>query len=112
MEQEDKIARLYNVTQPSGNEVTPVVDDLNSLNGTQYDYQIYRTVGHSVCDSAPTIHLPSLSKPTDRYGSSRYGASEGGLMEVYENGIVIKCMRFKEEGSTQYTNEVVKTIEL
>ena len=111
-EQEDKIARQYNVTQPTGNEVTPVVDDLNSLNGTQYDYQIYRTVGSSVCDTAPTIHLPSLSKPTDRYGSSRYGASEGGLMEVYENGVVIKCIRFKAEGSAQYTNEVVKTIEL
>lgn len=111
-EQEDVVTRRYNVTQPTGKEVTPVVDDLNSLNGTQYDYQIYRAVGHSVCDCAPTIHIPSLSKPTDRYGTSRYGASEGGLMEVYENGIVIKCIRFKEEGSTQYTNNVVKTIEL
>jgi hypothetical protein len=67
-EQEDKITRRYNVTQPTGSEVTPVVDDLNSLNGTEYDYQIYRTVGSSVCDCAPTIHLPSLSKPTATNG--------------------------------------------
>lgn len=111
-EQEDMVRRCYNVTQPSGKEVTPLVDDLNSLNDTEYDYQIYRTVGRSVCDSAPTIHIPSLSKPTDRYGSSRYGASEGGIMEVYERGVIIKCIRFKSDDSTQYTNEVVKSIEL
>lgn len=111
-EQEDMITREYNVKLPTGNEVTPLVDDLNTLIGTEYNYQLYTPVGHSVCDCAPTIHLPSLSKPTDRYGTSRYGASEGGLMEVYEHGVIIKCIRFKSDDSTQYTNEVVKTIEL
>jgi len=111
-QQEDKITREYNVDLPTGNEVTPLVDDLNSLLDTEYDYQLYSPVGHSVGDCATTIHLPSLSKPVSQDGQTLYGASEGGVMEVYENGVIIKCIRFKADGSSQYTNEVVKTIEL
>ena len=112
MEQEDMVHRHYDVKQPTGNEITPIVDDLSTLNGTQYDYRLYTTVGHSVCDCAPSIHLPSLSQPVSKEGLALYGASEGGLMDVYEHGVVIKCIRFKDEGSSGYTNKIVKTIEL
>ena len=111
-EQEDVITRAYHVTQPTGKETTPHVDDLNSLDGTQYDYNIYHTVGHSYADTAPTIHIPSLAKPSTRYGKSNYGASEGVLMEMYDDKVVIKYVRFKAEGSKDYTNEVIKTVTL
>lgn len=111
-EHEDIITRAYHVTQPTGKEVTPLVDDINSLDGTQYDYNIYRTEGRSYADIAPTVHLPSLAKPSQRYGTSLYGASEGVLMEAYEDKVVLKYIRFKEDGSTQYRNEVIKTVEL
>lgn len=111
-EQEDVIKRAYRMTLPTGNEVTPLVDNVNSLDGTAYDYQIYRTDGSSWADSAPTVHIPSLAKPDKRYGQTLYGASEGVLMEVYDNKVVLKFIRFKAEGDTQYKNEVVKTVEL
>jgi predicted phosphodiesterase len=110
--QEDVITRAYYVTQPTGNEVTPLVDDLNSLNGTKYDYQIYRADGHSYADTAPTVHLPSLAKPTGVDGSTKYGASEGVLMKVFEDRVVIDYIRFKTEGSDKYTNETIKTVTL
>jgi hypothetical protein len=31
----------YAIKTPTGNEVTPLVDDLNSLNKTPYDYRLY-----------------------------------------------------------------------
>lgn len=111
-EQEDVIRRAYHVTQPTGKEVTPLVDNLNSLDGTQYDYNIYRTEGHSYADIAPTVHLPSLAKPDERYGKTLYGASEGMLMEVYDKKVVLKFIRFKTEGVKTYTNEVIKTVEI
>jgi len=109
--QEDVITRHYDVKQPTGKEVTPLVDDLNTLIGTQYDYQLYTPVGHSTGDTAPTIHLPSLSKPTTRDGKSLYGASEGCIIEVYEKAVTVKWIRFKSEGSSSYENKVVKTVD-
>lgn len=111
-EQEDIITRAYNVTQPTGKEVTPHVDDINSLNDTQYDYQIYRYDGHSYSETAPTVHIPSLAKPSTRYGTTEYGASEGMLMEMCKDKVILKYIRFKAEGSKEYTNEVIKTVEL
>ena len=111
-EQVDIVRRAYYVKQPTGNEVTPLVDDLNSLNGTQYDYRLYTTVGHSYADCAPTIHLPSLSKPVNRAGQSLYGASQGAIMEVYDNGVSIQCIAFKNQGDTRYRNQVIGTIDL
>lgn len=111
-EQEDVVRRAYRLTLPTGRETTPAVADLSSLNGTQYDYKIYRTEGRSFADIAPTVHLPSLAKPAQRYGSTLYGASEGMLMEVYREKVVLKYVRFKAEGSGTYANEVVKTVEL
>lgn len=111
-EQEDVMYRAYMVSQPTGKEVTPMVDDLNSLDGTQYDYKIYRPAEHSYAAIAPSVHLPSLAKPAERYGKTHYGASEGVLAEVYEDKVVLKFVCFKEEGSAQYKNEVIKTVEI
>jgi hypothetical protein len=110
--QEDCITREYKVKLPTGNEVTPLVDDLNTLRGTEYDYQLYTPIGHSVCDCAPTVHVPSLSKPVSREGKTLYGASQGAVVEVYEGGVTVKCIQFKADGSSQYTNKVIKTIDL
>ena len=110
--QEDVITRAYKVTLPTGNEVTPLVDDLNTLNGTQYDYQIYRTDGHSYADTAPTVHLPSLAKPCTQDYTALYGASEGALIECYDDCVTIKYIQFKDEGSAEYVNRVRKTVTL
>ena len=99
----------YIVRTPSGNETTPLVDNLDSLRGTQYDYRLYTPAGEPIGKCAPTIHLPSLSKPVDSNGKTVYQGSEGAMMEVYENGVAIRCIRFKSEDSG-YVNEVVKTI--
>jgi hypothetical protein len=109
-QKEDKMSRHYAVKQPIGNEVMPLVDDLNTLKGTEYDYRLYSPAEHSDGDTAVSIHLPSLSKPTNADGQSLYGASSGAVMEVYENGVVINCYAFKEQGSTTYANKLVKQI--
>lgn len=110
-QQEDVVNRAYMVSQPTGEEVTPIVNVLNSLDGTEYDYQIYRPAEQSYADIATSVHIPSLAKPIRRDGTG-YGASEGVLMEVYDEKVVLKFVRFKEEGSEQYKNEVVKTVEI
>jgi hypothetical protein len=111
-EQEDVMRRAYMVTQPTGNEVTPIVDAISMVEGTEYDYQIYRPTGHSYADIAPTMHIPSLARPAMRDNEELYGASEGVLMEVYDEKVILKFVRFKEDGSEQYTNEVIKTVEI
>ena len=110
--QEDVIRRAYHVILPTGNETTPLVDNTSSLKGTQYDYKVYRTTGHSYADIAPTVHVPSLAKPCNMEGSSLYGASEGILMEVYKDKVILKYVCFKEEGSSMYSNNVVKAVTL
>ena len=109
--QEDVVRRAYHVIQPTGKEVTPLVDDLNTLKGTQYDYEVYRTEGHSYADSI-TVHVPSLSKPCKSDGQVLYGASEGILMEAYKDKVVLKYVCFKAEGISGYANKVVKTVAL
>ena len=100
------------VSQPTGNETTPLVDNLQSLAGTKYDYNIYRPAEHSYAAIAPTVHIPSLAKPATREEKSLYGASEGAIMEVYKDKVIIKYIRFKAEGSNTYMNEVIKTVQL
>lgn len=68
-----------------------------------------------IAETGWTVALPSMSKLrhiVNGQSVKMYNDAEMGIIEIYENGIVIKCIRFKEEGSTQYINEVVKTIEL
>lgn len=106
----DRIKRQYNVKLPTGDEITPVVENLNSLDGTKYDYRLYSIEGRSIGDCAETIHVPSLSRPVDVSGEPLYGASEGLLCEFYEKGMIVKFVRFKAEGAKSYTNEIIKEI--
>lgn len=76
---------------------------------TQWNPKMYsRRNLPATCESAVTIHVPSLSRPVDRKtDTALYGASEGGLLEVYENGYVLRMVEFKGIGSKGYTNTVV-----
>lgn len=92
------------VKLPTGNEVMPLVDDLSTLMRTEYDYQLYSIIGPDVVECAPSVHIPSLSKPTSMAMRSLYGSSQGAVMEVFENAIVFRAVEFKREGSAAYTN--------
>ena len=103
----------YVVRKPTGSEVTPLTDNLESLTDTQYDYRLYTRESDTPCGkSAVTVGLPSLSKPISVEGQTLYGASQGAIMEVYENAVVLKCIDFKRQGDTGYRNEVIKEIVL
>ena len=103
----------YVVRKPTGNEVTPLTDNLESLTDTKYDYRLYTRESDTPCGkSAVTVGLPSLSKPISVNGQTLYGASQGAIMEVYENAVVLKCIDFKRQGDTGYCNEVIGEIEL
>lgn len=103
----------YTIRKPTGNEVTPLVDNLESLADTEYDYRLYtRADGWPVAECGPWIGLPSLAKPIDDDGSTLYQASQGGLMEVYENAVVIKSIVFKNNSDKNYVNQIIKEIEI
>ena len=100
----------YAVRQPSGKETVPLTDNLQSLIDTDYDYRLYTPVGNPIGKCAPTLHLPSLAKPVGGTGKTAYGGSEGAMMEVYDRAVIIRCIRFKADGSKAYKNEEVKQI--
>jgi hypothetical protein len=103
----------YVVRKPTGNEITPLTDNLESLTDTQYDYRLYTRESDTPCGkSAVTVGLPSLSKPISVNGQTLYGASQGAIMEVYKNAVVLKCIDFKRQGDSGYRNEVIKEIVL
>ena len=103
----------YTVRKPTGSEVTPLTDNLESLSGTQYDYRLYQRESETPCgSSAVTVGLPSLSKPVSTGGQTLYGASQGAVIEVYEHAVVIRCIDFKRQGDSRYRNEVIREIEL
>ena len=103
----------YVVRKPTGYEITPLTDNLESLTDTQYDYRLYTRDSDTPCGkSAVTVGLPSLSKPISVNGQTLYGASQGAIMEVYENAVVLKCIDFKRQSDTGYRNEVIKEIVL
>jgi len=63
--------------------------------------------------SAPCIHLPSLAKPVDRATNKVLpGASQGAMLEVYEDGMVLKFITFKRDGEMTYCNQVIKSVNL
>ena len=100
----------YDFKQPNGDETTPIVSDLNELKDGIYDYKLYIKTDNNHKDICGlNIHLPSLSKPVNKDGKILYKASEGGILELYENGIVLKEIIFKEQGNTKYTNTLYKT---
>ena len=96
----------FDYVKPTGTEVTPL-DKYDNLT----DYKRYTRLNDKPKGlSAYNVHIPSLSKPTDMgTNESLYKASQGGLMEVYENGVRIKGISFKKENASNYENEVVVT---
>lgn len=110
--QMDVCRKSYPVKLPTGLETTPLVDDLNSLIGTEYDYRLYSITDGEPADAAVTVHMPSLSKPTDGSGRSLYGASQGAVVEVYEQGVMLRQIAFKADGEKDYKNSTVATVRL
>ena len=96
----------FEFVQPTGDEVTPL-----GTFETVKDLKLYTRVNDKPKGlSAYNVHIPSLSKPTDMAtGEELYKASQGGIMEVYENGVRIKGISFKKASANNYENQVVVT---
>jgi molybdate-binding protein len=41
-----------------------------------------------------------------------YQASQGGILEIYENGTTIKEINFKDNNSATYVNKVIRDVDL
>lgn len=69
-------------------------------------YRSYDENGNPTCGWC--VHIPSCASPIDSDGvSSRVSKpleSEGGIVDVYEDYIVIRGMVFKDTNDTTYTN--------
>jgi hypothetical protein len=70
-------------------------------------YRSYDDNGNPTCGWC--IHIPSCASPIDSNGvSSRVSKpleSEGGIIDVYDNYIVLRGVVFKKESDTSYTNK-------
>jgi hypothetical protein len=70
-------------------------------------YRSYDDNGNPTCGW--TVHVPSCASPIDSDGvSSRVSmalASEGGIVDVYDDYIVLRGVVFKKESDTGYTNK-------
>jgi hypothetical protein len=70
-------------------------------------YRSYDAKGIPTCGW--TVHIPSCASPIDSNGvSSRVSKpleSEGGIIDVYEDYIVLRGMVFKKESDSEYTNK-------
>ena len=101
----------YDFKQPNGKEITPlVISDIEELNNGIYDYQLYTRIDNIPKDICGlNIHLPSLTKPINEEGKVMEHSSEGGILEIYENGIVLKEIIFKEKNNSDYVNKIYKT---
>ena len=105
----------FNIYKPTGNEYyeTPTKPSILSKDYRENIYtRIPLALGSSIYADNPigtsawNIHLPSLSKPlikTEIMNKS----SEGGLMDVYQHGIVIKELLFKDENIPNYINYII-----
>ena len=69
-------------------------------------YRSYDENGNPTCGWC--VHVPSCASPIDSDGtSSRVSKgleSEGGIVDVYDNYIVVRGMVFKDTNDTEYTN--------
>ena len=69
-------------------------------------YRSYDENGNPTCGWC--VHVPSCASPIDSNGtSSRVSKgleSEGGIVDVYDNYIVVRGMVFKDADDTEYTN--------
>ena len=70
-------------------------------------YRSYDDNGNPTCGW--TVHIPSCASPIDSNGiSSRVSKpleSEGGIVDVYNDYIVLRGVVFKKESDTEYTNK-------
>ena len=70
-------------------------------------YRSYDDNGNPTCGW--TVHIPSCASPIDSNGvSSRVSKpleSEGGIVDVYNDYIVLRGIVFKKESDTEYTNK-------
>ena len=70
-------------------------------------YRSYDDNGNPTCGW--TVHIPSCASPIDSDGvSSRVSKpleSEGGIIDVYDDYIVLRGVVFKKESDTEYTNK-------
>jgi hypothetical protein len=70
-------------------------------------YRSYDDNGNPTCGW--TVHIPSCASPIDSNGiSSRVSKpleSEGGIIDVYDDYIVLRGVVFKKESDTEYTNK-------
>lgn len=70
-------------------------------------YRSYDDNGNPTCGW--TVHIPSCASPIDSNGiSSRVSKpleSEGGIIDVYNDYIVLRGVVFKKEGDVEYTNK-------
>lgn len=103
----------YAAVSPTGNETTPPVNtNWNDYKDTEYDYKLYSRLSNSVTKgSGAWVGLPSLAKPddgTDVY----YQASQGAVLEVYSDKVVLKEIYFKRNDSSTYENSVIKEVTL
>ena len=70
-------------------------------------YRSYDDNGNPTCGW--TVHIPSCASPIDSNGiNSRVSKpleSEGGIIDVYNDYIVLRGVVFKKESDTEYTNK-------
>ena len=70
-------------------------------------YRSYDDNGNPTCGW--TVHIPSCASPIDSNGvSSRVSKpleSEGGIVDVYSDYIVLRGIVFKKESDSEYTNK-------
>lgn len=97
----------FNIYRPDGTEKLTnygVTENCGKMVYTRKSDDAISTCGLNV-------HLPSLSRPIRRNGNCvLYGASEGAIMEVYANRIVIKPIEFKSTSDNDYTNKELGTV--
>lgn len=70
-------------------------------------YRSYDDSGNPTCGWC--IHIPSCASPIDSNGTntrvSKPGQSEGGIIDVYDDCIVLRGMVFKDDGDTEWVNK-------
>lgn len=100
----------YEVVQPDGKETTPLVDDIWTLRGGPNDYKRYTRKNDTPINTCGlNIHLSSLSKPltiSSTTAQTLYKASEGMIMEVYNDGVKFKPIVFKRDTDNTYIDDI------
>lgn len=70
-------------------------------------YRSFNENGEATCGWC--VHVPSCASPIDSNGTntrvSMAGQSEGAIVDVYDDYIVVRGIVFKDEGDEDYTNK-------